>query len=90
MHEVGWGRESALRAGNYNFGRGKISENHKLLSELFAQHRILSAIKRVEFFKDRMLYIVLIDSWCNVIFVNVPVPVEEKSDDKRDSFFVEL
>jgi len=37
-----------------------------------------------------MLYIVLIDSWCNVIFVNVPVPVEEKSDDKRDSFFVEL
>jgi len=33
-----------------------------------------------------MLYIVLIDPWCNVIFVNVPVPGEEKSDDKRDSF----
>jgi len=49
VHEVGWGRESAVRAGNYNFGRGKISENHKLGSELFAQYRILSALMIVEF-----------------------------------------
>ena len=49
MHGVGWERESGVRAGEYNFGRGKISENHKLLSELFAQHRILSALMIVEF-----------------------------------------
>ena len=49
MHEVGCKREGAVRAGDYNFGRGKISENHKLGSELFAQYRILSALMIVEF-----------------------------------------
>jgi len=49
VHEVGCKREGAVRAGDYNFGRGKISENHKLGTELFAQPRIGSALKIVEF-----------------------------------------
>jgi len=35
-------------------------------------------------------YIVLRGRWCNIIFLNVYAPSEEKSDDSKDSFYVEL
>jgi len=28
--------------------------------------------------------------WCNIIVLNVHAPREEKSDDSKDSFYVEL
>jgi hypothetical protein len=52
-------------------------------------HRIVSAVKRVEFVTDRVSYIVLRGCWCN-IFLNVPAPSQEKSDDSKDSFYEEL
>ena len=56
----------------------------------FVHHRIVSAVKRVEFVSDRMSYIVLRVRWCNIIVGNVHAPSEEKSDDPRDRFDEEL
>ena len=56
----------------------------------FVQQRIVSAVKRVEFVSDRVLYIVLRGRWCNIIVLNVHEPSEEKSDDSKDSFYEEL
>jgi len=53
----------------------------------FVQHRIVTAVKRVEFVSDRMSYKVLRGWWCNIIVVNVHASSEEKSDDSKDSFF---
>jgi len=47
---------------------------------------MLSAVKGVEFFSDRMSYIILRGRWCNIIVLNVHVLSEEKSDDSKDNF----
>ena len=54
------------------------------------QFRIVSSVKRVEFVSDRVSYIVLRGHLCNIIFLNVRTPSEEKSDDSKDSFYDEL
>ena len=53
-------------------------------------HRIVSAVKRVEFVSDRVSYIVLRGRWCNIIVLNVHAPSEDKSDDSKDSLYEEL
>ena len=53
---------------------------------LFVHHRMVSAVKGVEFFSDRMSYIILRGRWCNIIVLNVHGLSEEKSDDSKDSF----
>jgi len=55
----------------------------------FVHHRIITAVKRIEFVSSRMSYIVLRGHWYNIV-VNVHVPSEEKSDDAKDSFCEEL
>jgi len=55
----------------------------------FLHHRIASAVKRVEFVSDRLLYIVLRGCWCNIIVVNEHAPSEEKCDESKDSFYEE-
>jgi len=56
----------------------------------FEHHRIVSAVKRVEFVSDRVSYTVLRGPWCNIIVRNMHAPSEEKSDDSKDSFYEEL
>ena len=56
----------------------------------FVHHRIVSAVKRVEFVSNRMSYIVLRGRWCDIIVLNVHAPSEEKSDDSKDSFYEEI
>jgi len=56
----------------------------------FVHRRIVSAVKRVEFFSDRLSYIVLRGRWLNIIVVNVHAPSEEKSDEAKDKFYEEL
>jgi len=56
----------------------------------FVHHRIVSAVKTVEFFSDRLSYIVLRGCWCNIIFLNVHATSEEKSGDSKDNFYKEL
>jgi len=48
------------------------------------------AVNRVEFVSNRMSYIVLRGRWCNVTFLNVHAPSEEKTDDSKHCFYVEL
>ena len=44
----------------------------------------------LEFVSDRVSYIVMRGRWCNIIVVNVHAPIEEKSDESKDSFYEEL
>ena len=59
-------------------------------TEVFVHHRIVSAVKRVDFVRVRMPYTVLRGCWRNIIVLNVHAPSEEKSDDSKDSFYEEL
>ena len=56
----------------------------------FVQHRVVSAVKRVEFVNNRVSFIVLRGCWCNIIFLNMHLPNEEKSDDSKVSFYEEI
>ena len=66
------GKRGHVRAGNYNlfYGRGK--ENHQLGTGFFVRHRIVSAVKTVEFISDSMSYIVLRVRWCTKVYLKVP------------------
>ena len=55
--------------------------------DFFVHHRIVSAVKWVEFVSDRLSYIVLRGRLCNIIVLNVHAPREDKSE---DSFYEEL
>jgi hypothetical protein len=58
-------------------------------NRIFVLHRIVSAVKRVEFVSNRSC-IILRGHWCNIIVLNVHAPSEEKSGDSKDSFLEEL
>ncbi|PNF31595.1 hypothetical protein B7P43_G18310 [Cryptotermes secundus] len=78
-------------AGEYTFFYGKGNENHELGAVFFFIHmRFLSAVKRVEFVSDRMLYTILRGHWCDVIVLNVHAPTEDKTDNMKNSFYEEL
>ena len=61
-----------------------------MVTGFFVHHRIVSAVKSVEFVSDRVSCIVLRGRWCNIIVLNVHAPSEEKSEDSKDSFYEEL
>jgi len=82
--EFRWDKGGTERAGAYIFYMEK--ENHQLGTGFFVHHRIVSAVKRVEFVSDRVSYIILRGRWCNIIVLNVHAPSEEKNDDSKDSF----
>jgi exonuclease III len=50
----------------------------------------MSAVKRIEFFSDMKLYIILQSRWCHIIVLNVHSPKGDKIDDVKDSFYEEL
>ena len=54
--------------------------------DFFVHHRTGSAVKRVQFVRDRMSYIVLRGRWCTIIVLNAHATSEKKSDDLKDSF----
>jgi hypothetical protein len=80
------------------YGNGR--ENHWLGTGTFVHHRILSAVKTVEFVSDIfyvlltvhpcMWYVVLRGHWFNIIFLNVQAPSEEKTDDSKDICYEKL
>jgi hypothetical protein len=53
----------------------------------FVRHRIVSAVKRVEFLTIGChIHIVLRGSWFNILVLNVHALSDEKSDDLKESF----
>ena len=79
VQEFRWDKVGTVRAGDYNFLYGKVNENNQLGKGLFVQRRIISAVKRVEFVRNMLSYIVLRGPCRNTIVVNVHAPSEEKS-----------
>ena len=84
-----WDKGGTVRAGNCTVFNGKRNKNHQLRTGFFVHHRVLSAVKRVEFISDRMSYIILRGCWCNIV-LSSHVPTEENSVDSKDSFYEEL
>jgi exonuclease III len=90
VQEVRWEKEGTRRAEDYTFFYGQGNEDHQLETGVLVHKRIISAVRRVEFVSDRMLYIILRGRWCNIIVVNVHSPCEDKSNDVKGSFYEEL
>jgi hypothetical protein len=70
-----------------------MEKENKLINRgcvFYVHHRIVSAVKRVEFVSDRMSYVVVIGRCSDVVVWNVHAPSGEKIDDSKDSFYEEL
>jgi hypothetical protein len=76
VQEVRCDKGGTARAGDYTFFYGKRNEN-QLGTWFFVRHRIVPAVKKVEFVSDRMSYIVLRGHWY-IIVPNTRAPTEEK------------
>jgi exonuclease III len=91
VQEVRWDRGSTEPAGKYKFLYGKGNENHESgTGFFFVRKRIRSSVKRVEFYSDRMSYIILRGRRYDIIDLNVHVTTEDKIYVMKDSFYEEL
>jgi len=56
LQGVRWDKGGTVRAEDYNFFYGK--KNHQLGTGYFVHHRIVLAVRRVEFVSNRVSYII--------------------------------
>ena len=52
VQEVSWDKGGKVRPGEFIFFYRKVNEIHQLGTRFFVHHRILSAVKRVEFISN--------------------------------------
>jgi hypothetical protein len=90
VHEVRWEKSDTERAEDYTFFYGQGNEDFQLGTGFFAHKRILSAVRRVEFISDRMSYIILRGTWCNLTVLYVHTLCKDKGNDIKDNFYEEL
>jgi len=90
VHVVRWYKGGTVRAGDYIFSMEKKTKSINWEQDFFVHHRIVSAVKRVEFVSNMMSYIVLRGRWCIIIVLNVHAPSEEKSNGSKYSSYEEL
>jgi len=83
---VGQGGHGKSRVLYFLYGKRKSS----VRNTIFEYHRVVAAVKKVEFVSDGASYLVLNGRWYNIIVPNVYAPSEEKSDDSKDSLNEEL
>jgi hypothetical protein len=87
-----WDKGGTGRAGDYICFCGKGNKSHQLRMDLGGggkvHHRTVSTVKRVQFVSNRMSCIVLRVSWCDIIVLSVHAPIEEKSDNSNEFFFL--
>ena len=86
VQEVRWDNGGTVGAGGYNFFYGKRNKNHQFGTGFFVHHRMVLAVKRVEFVNGRISYIALSGRWYNILVLNAHATSEEKGDDSKDSF----
>jgi hypothetical protein len=58
--------------------------------DFFVHHRIVSAVMRVGFVSDRMLYTDLRGRWCDIVVLIMHTPSVQKSDESKDCLYEEL
>jgi hypothetical protein len=80
------GEKGALYEQGLHFFMEKETKIINLEQDFFVHHRIISAVKRIEFVSDRMSYIGLRGRWCNIVVFSVHAPRQKKSDDSNDGF----
>ena len=85
VQEVSWDNGRTVGAGDFNFSTKKENKIVNWKQDILVHHRIVSAVKRVEFVNDRVSFSVLKGRWCNIIVRNVLEPSEDKSDGSKDS-----
>jgi exonuclease III len=90
VQEIRWVEGGSQSAANYTFFWGNGNSNHHLGTAFIVHKGIVSAVKRVEFFSDRLLYITQRGHCCDINFLNVCAPTEDKSDDTKDNFYEEV
>ena len=77
VQDVRWDKRGKVRAGVYNLFYEKGNKNQQLRTGFFVHHRIVSAVKRLDFVSERMSYVVLRGRWCNIIVLNMNAPSDE-------------
>jgi len=90
VKEVRWDKRGHAKSMGLHFFLWKRKRKSSIGKRIFVHHRIISAVKRVQFVSDKTSYIVLRGRWCNTIVFNVYEPREEKSDDSKERFYEEL
>jgi hypothetical protein len=86
VQEVRLDKRGTERGGDYIIFLWKRKRKSSIGNRICVNYRIDSAIKTVEFVSGMVTFIVLRGHWCNIIFLNVHAPSEEKSDDSKKVF----
>jgi len=85
VQEIRWEGEG-YQTDNCILFCGKWNVYYQLGAGYFVHNKIISAVKRVEFFSDNMSYINLKGHWCDIIVLNVHAQLMIKMRTQNTAF----